>query len=162
MPPFFHVQAANCPIYMVYAPSQIYNLNIYVFSRYSPHFFFQINITMIINMIYEYYYSGLDLRGAGTNAVLCKTCSVLLRVLEQPIVDNSSVGPLSAGPNWVYSWPPVYPLIVVVNADLLVWFTIDSKFIWVGKRLLLNGKSPIFNVVMTLTCADFLYLWTTC
>jgi hypothetical protein len=33
-------------------------------------------------------------QGAGTNAVLCKTCSVLMCVLEQPIVDNSSVGPL--------------------------------------------------------------------
>jgi len=50
---------------------------------------------MIINMIYEYYYSGPDLRGPGTNAVLCKTCSVLMCVLEQSIVDNSSVGP-----NW--------------------------------------------------------------
>jgi hypothetical protein len=77
-----------------------YTLNSYVFSRYSPHFLFQINITMIINMIYEYYYSGPDLRGAGTNAVLCKTCSVLMCVLEQSIIDNSSVGPLSVGPNW--------------------------------------------------------------
>jgi len=33
------------------------------------------------------------------NAVLCKTYSVLC-VLEQPILDNSSVVPLCAGPNW--------------------------------------------------------------
>jgi hypothetical protein len=32
---------------------------------------------------------------AGPNAVLCKTCSVLLCVLEHPRVDNSR-----AGPNW--------------------------------------------------------------
>jgi len=60
---------------------------------------------MIINMIYEYYYSGPDVRGAGTNAVLCKTCRVLLCVLEQPIVDNSSVRPLSAGSNWLKADP---------------------------------------------------------
>ena len=29
---------------------------------------------------------------AGANAVLCKTCSVLLCVLEQPRVDTSSAG----------------------------------------------------------------------
>ena len=85
---------------MVYVLSQIYPLTIYVFSRYSPHFLFQIKMTMIINMIYEYYYSGRDLRGAGTNAVLCKTYNVLMCVFEQPRVDNSSVGSLSAGPNW--------------------------------------------------------------
>ena len=75
-----------------------YTLNIYLFPRYSPHFLFQINITMIINMIYDYYHSGPALRGPATNAVLCKTYSVLC-VLEQPILDNSSVGPLSAEPN---------------------------------------------------------------
>ena len=55
---------------------------------------------MIINMIYDYYPSGPDVRGAGTIAVLCKTCNVLLFVLEEPIVDNSSVDPISAVPNW--------------------------------------------------------------
>jgi hypothetical protein len=40
------------------------------------------------------------LRGVGPSAVLCKTCNVLLCVLEQPRVDNSSLGPLSPGPNW--------------------------------------------------------------
>ena len=29
--------------------------------------------------------------GAGSNGVLCKTCSVLLCLLEQPRVDNSSL-----------------------------------------------------------------------
>ena len=77
-----------------------YTLNIYVFPRYSPHFLFQINITMIINMIYDYYPSGPDVRGAGNIAVLCKTCNLLLFVLEEPIVDNSSVGPISAVLNW--------------------------------------------------------------
>ena len=33
------------------------------------------------------------LGGVGPNAVLCKTYSVLLCVLEQPRVDNSSSGP---------------------------------------------------------------------
>ena len=77
-----------------------YTLNIYLFPRYSPHFLFQINITMIINMIYDYHHSCPTLRGAGTIVVLCKTCSLLLFVLEEQIVDNSSVGSLSAVPNW--------------------------------------------------------------
>jgi len=34
--------------------------------------------------------------GSVVPTVLCKTCSVLLYVLEQPRVDNSS-----AGPNWL-------------------------------------------------------------
>ena len=34
--------------------------------------------------------TGAALGGAGPNAVLCKTCSVFLCVLEQPRVDNSS------------------------------------------------------------------------
>jgi hypothetical protein len=38
--------------------------------------------------------SGLALGDAGPNAVLCKTCSVLLYVLEQPRVDNFSTGPI--------------------------------------------------------------------
>jgi hypothetical protein len=33
------------------------------------------------------------LRGAGPNAVLCKTCCVLLYVLEQQSVDHSSAEP---------------------------------------------------------------------
>jgi hypothetical protein len=37
----------------------------------------------------------LALGGAGPNAILCKTCSVLLSELEQPIVVN-----LSTGSNW--------------------------------------------------------------
>jgi len=46
-----------------------------------------------------------DLIGMETNAVLCKTCSVLLCVLEQPRVDNTSTGPnwsnwLKADPVW--------------------------------------------------------------
>ena len=37
----------------------------------------------------------LILGGEGPNAVLCKTCSLLVCVLEQPRVEKSS-----AGPNW--------------------------------------------------------------
>jgi hypothetical protein len=40
------------------------------------------------------------LGGAGPNVVLCKTCSVLLCVLQQPIVDNCSGGALSTDSNW--------------------------------------------------------------
>jgi hypothetical protein len=36
--------------------------------------------------------AGPALGGVGPNAVLCKTCSVLLCVLEQPRVDTSSAG----------------------------------------------------------------------
>ena len=36
--------------------------------------------------------TGPALRGAELNAVLCKTCSVLLCILEQPRVDNASAG----------------------------------------------------------------------
>ena len=57
---------------------------------------------------------------------------------------------------------PVYPLIVAVNAYLLVWFTIDSKLVWVGKRLLFNASHQFSTVVMTLSCAHILYSWTTC
>jgi hypothetical protein len=39
--------------------------------------------------------TGPAFRDAEPNAVLCKTCSVLLCILEQPRIDNSS-----AGPNW--------------------------------------------------------------
>jgi len=42
-----------------------------------------------------------------TNAVLCKTCSVLLCVLEQPRVDNSSADPIRS--NWT-NWPIVGPV----------------------------------------------------
>ena len=48
------------------------------------------------NMMYVYYYSGPALGGAETNAVLCKTCSVLC-VLEQPRIGNSSAEPLMRG-----------------------------------------------------------------
>ena len=48
------------------------------------------------NMMYVYYYSGPALGGAETNAVLCKTCSVLC-VLEQLRIDNSSAEPLMRG-----------------------------------------------------------------
>jgi hypothetical protein len=37
------------------------------------------------------------LGGSGPNAVLCKTCSVLLCVLAQPMVDNSSAGLIKRG-----------------------------------------------------------------
>ena len=37
---------------------------------------------------------GNWLRRCGPNAVLCNTYSVLLCILEQPRVDNSSVGPI--------------------------------------------------------------------
>ena len=40
--------------------------------------------------------SNKALRGAGTNAVLCNSCSVLLCVLEQPRVDNSSGRPIKS------------------------------------------------------------------
>jgi len=50
---------------------------------------------MIINMIYEYYYSGRDLRSARTNAVICKTYNVVLCVLEQPRINNSNAGHLA-------------------------------------------------------------------
>jgi hypothetical protein len=36
--------------------------------------------------------SGPALEGAGPNDVLCKSCNVLLCVLGQPKVDNSSAG----------------------------------------------------------------------
>jgi hypothetical protein len=36
--------------------------------------------------------SGPALGGAGPNDVLCKSCNVLLCVLGQPKVDNSSAG----------------------------------------------------------------------
>jgi len=49
-------------------------------------------------------YIGPALGGAGSNTVLCKTCSVnvVLCVLEQPTVDNYSVGHnwLKAGLSW--------------------------------------------------------------
>ena len=41
--------------------------------------------------------AGPSLGGAGPNDVLCKTCNVLLCVLEQPSVDNSSLLPLKHG-----------------------------------------------------------------
>ena len=41
--------------------------------------------------------SGRALGGAGSNAVLCKICNVLLCVLEQPRVDNSNTGTLMRG-----------------------------------------------------------------
>ena len=40
--------------------------------------------------------AGQALGGAGPNAVLCKTCSVFLSVLEQLRVDNSSTVPLKS------------------------------------------------------------------
>ena len=43
-----------------------------------------------------YSHPGTALGGAGPNAVLCTTCSVLLCILEQPRADNSS-----AGSNWL-------------------------------------------------------------
>ena len=58
--------------------------------------------------------TGSALGGAGPNVVLCKTCSVLLYVLQQPIVDNCSGGALSTGPNWFNqikaSPDPFFPL----------------------------------------------------
>jgi hypothetical protein len=47
--------------------------------------------------------TGSSLGVATTNAVLCKTCCVLLCVLVQPGVDNSARVPLRAGPNWKQS-----------------------------------------------------------
>jgi hypothetical protein len=38
-------------------------------------------------------YIGPALQGIGPNAVFCEICSVLLCVLEKPIIDNSSTGP---------------------------------------------------------------------
>ena len=46
------------------------------------------------------------LGGVEPNAVLCKTCSVLLCVLEQPRVDNCS-----AGPNWRITGPDCLDII---------------------------------------------------
>ena len=40
---------------------------------------------------------GRPLEVRGLNAVLCNTCRVLLCVLEQPRVDDSSKGPLKRG-----------------------------------------------------------------
>ena len=50
--------------------------------------------------------------GEGGNAVLNKTCSVLLCVLEQPRVDNSSAGPL----NWLIDGPEYSLLRLLQNA----------------------------------------------
>ena len=46
------------------------------------------------------------MQDAGSNAVLCKTCSVLLSVLEQRKVDYSSVGFswLKACPVYMYMY----------------------------------------------------------
>jgi len=41
--------------------------------------------------------AGSALGDNGSNAVLCKNCSVLLCVLEQPRLDISNVMPLSSG-----------------------------------------------------------------
>ena len=43
--------------------------------------------------LYHVHVHKAGLRRWRPNAILCKTCSVLLCVLEQPRVDNSSVGP---------------------------------------------------------------------
>ena len=58
------------------------------------------------------------LGGVGFNAVHCKTCSMLLRVLEQPRVDNSSVEFLKQEPNWLKTGPDIHVL--------MTWFVISQ------------------------------------
>jgi hypothetical protein len=49
----------------------------------------------------------------------CKTCSMLLRVLEQPRVDNSSVEFLKQEPNWLKTGPDIHVLMTwSLNAGL--------------------------------------------
>ena len=66
-------------------------------------------------------HTGFALGGVGFNAVLCKTCSVhvVLCVLEQPTVDNYTVGLnwLKAGP----SWTCMLMLFRFTNFHLILW-----------------------------------------
>jgi hypothetical protein len=65
---------------------------------WSIFFDFRLPITPLVSSNFSYtinIHVGLALWGTRPKDVLCKTCSVLLFVLKQPRVDNSS-----AGPNW--------------------------------------------------------------
>ena len=50
-------------------------------------------------------------RSCGANAVLCKTCNVLLCVIEQPIIDNSRAGHHTHG----VQFGAIGPIVVVVR-----------------------------------------------
>jgi hypothetical protein len=53
------------------------------------------------SVILQYHISSrASIRRWGSNAVLCETCSMLLYVLEQSRLDNSSSGIVKIAPNW--------------------------------------------------------------
>ena len=64
-------------------------------------FFMSVGDSLHSSISYLSLYLVPDLGGAGPNVVLCKTCSVLLCVLEQPTVDNSSERPLRRGAQFI-------------------------------------------------------------
>jgi hypothetical protein len=67
--------------------------------------------------------AGPSLGGAGPNDVLCKTCNVLLCVLEQPRVDNSNAG--LTGSNWS-NWLKTGPVYNVFKFDRRVCMYLHS------------------------------------
>ena len=69
----------------------------------------------------------IGLRGTGSNVIICKTCSVLVFVLEQP----NSVGPLSLRPG------PVY----ICTGELL-WFNFNSMSVYITWELFVDSYNP--------------------
>jgi hypothetical protein len=87
----------------------------------------------------KWIYPGPGFGGARPNDVLCVICSVLLCVLEQPRVDNPSVGPI--GSNWS-TWLKaglVYTIHTKISynflqgfqyVELLKWSWRCHNFVW--------------------------------
>ena len=108
-----------------------------------------------------YLKAGPALGCEGPNAVLCKTCSVLLCILEQSRVANSSTGLIKAsgpiGSNWS-NWLKFSP---TWNSQLLLqrWSWQQSYGSWIYIYLIVQSPSPFnhgMNTIQLYVTSDLL------
>jgi uncharacterized low-complexity protein len=105
----------------------------------------------------------------GPNTVLCKTCNVLLCVLEQPRVDNSNAG--LTGSNWS-NWLKTGPVYNVFKFDRRVCMYLHSylpklsqdRRIVCGTRCTPFGfvQPPFFIVFLSMSCPtpwSWFFIW---
>ena len=126
-------------------------------------------------------YTGSVLGGVGPNAVLCKTCSVLLCVLEHLRGDNSSAGPYleAIGPIGLRLVLAIHVMIYIFisnNFYILFWSCSDSVWGFFHFILFQSSKgfrlSPVIvwqgilqqsskiNVIVLITMTHVVYVCT--